>query len=403
MTRNPDRKSRKQKLLLVCFGLICGLLMTEILLRVVGYSAPLFYAPDYYRGVALRPNVAGIYQREGRNYVSINSAGLRDREHQIAKPADTIRIALLGDSYCEAMQLRLEQTFWSLLQQRTESCGAFAGKHVELINFGVSGYGTGQELITLQQQVWQYSPDIVMLVVTTNNDISDNMRELKKTNQIPYFYYRNNELVEDDAFRKSPAFRWQRVARIGTWFRDHLRTVQLGYEVQLIIKTKLDEPRARQGSKVPASAPAPATKPPADEITVENMIYLEPDDAVWNEAWQVTEGLIREIHREVQQKSAGFFLVIGSNPIQVHPDRAVRERFRSYLGVDDLFYPNLRLEKLASADMIQFIDLAPPMQRFADEKQVFLHGFGKEIGNGHWNADGHRLAADLIAQKMCGE
>ncbi len=89
MTRKPHKKSRKQKLLLVLFGLICGLLMSEFLLRVVGYSAPLFYAPDYSRGVALRPNVAGTYQREGRNYVSINSAGLRDREHPIAKPANT--------------------------------------------------------------------------------------------------------------------------------------------------------------------------------------------------------------------------------------------------------------------------------------------------------------------------
>jgi hypothetical protein len=43
------------------------------------------------------------------------------------------------------------------------------------------------------------------------------------------------------------------------------------------------------------------------------------------------------------------------------------------------------------------------MQSFADEKQVFLHGFGKGIGNGHWNADGHRLAAEIIADKMCGD
>src|SRR2546423_8703719 len=105
MTRNSNRKSRKQKLLLVLFGIGFGLWMTEVFLRVAGYSAPLFYMPDYYRGIVLRPNIAGTYQREGRNYVAINSAGLRDREHSIAKPANTIRIALLGDSYCEALQV----------------------------------------------------------------------------------------------------------------------------------------------------------------------------------------------------------------------------------------------------------------------------------------------------------
>ena len=395
------KTSRKRKLLLVLFGVIFGLLMTEVFLRVIGYSAPLFYTPDYFRGVGLRPNVAGMYQREGRNYVQINSAGLRDREHSIAKPANTIRIALLGDSYCEGLQVPLEQTFWWLLQQKLESCGQFAGQHIEIINFGVSGYGAGQELITLQQKVWQYSPDIVMLLVTTNNDISDNMRSLKKTDEIPYFYYRGDELVVDNSFRDRAAFRWHSSAlnRAGVWFRDNLRTIQLLYEVHLLIKTKLDERRAR--NQTPAAAPAQLAKQSAPEITVENMIYLEPRDAVWNEAWQVTEGLLKEIHNEVNQKGVKFVLVLGSNPIQVHPDRTVRERFQSYVGVDNLFYPNLRLAQLANREQIDFLDLAQPMQSYADEKKVFLHGFGKEIGNGHWNADGHREAAELIEQKMC--
>lgn len=400
------KQARRRKLLLVLVGVVFGLLLTEVFLRVVGYSAPLFYEPDYYRGVALRPNIAGTYQREGRNYVSINSAGLRDREHSLTKPADTIRIALLGDSYCEALQVPMEQTFWWLLQQKLEACDQFTrqfkGKHVEIINFGVSGYGTAQELIALRQQVWQYSPDIVMLLMTTNNDISDNVRSLKKTDQVPYFYYRGDELVEDDSFRNSAQHQWQGANQIGRWFRDNLRLVQLGYEAQLLIKTKLDERRARQQVSVSAPVASPAKPAPAD-VSVENMIYLEPRDAVWQEAWRVTEGLVKEIHNEVTARGAKFLLVSGSNPIQVHPDRAVRERFKSYLGVDDLFYPNQRLSQFANREQIDFFDLAQPMEKYADQTKIFLHGFGKEIGNGHWNADGHRQAAELIAQQMCGE
>jgi hypothetical protein len=41
------------------------------------------------------------------------------------------------------------------------------------------------------------------------------------------------------------------------------------------------------------------------------------------------------------------------------------------------------------------------MQSYADQNKVFLHGFGSDLGNGHWNAEGHRLASDLIAQHMC--
>jgi len=103
----------------------------------------------------------------------------------------------------------------------------------------------------------------------------------------------------------------------------------------------------------------------------------------------------------VTTRDARFLLIVGSNPIQAHPDRAVRERFKTYLGVDDLFYPNRRLSQLAGREQIEFLDLAPSLEQYADESHVFLHGFGKEIGNGHWNADGHRKVAELIAQKMC--
>lgn len=140
-------RNLKKKLLLVSFGLLFGLFMTEIFLRVVGYSFPLFYTTDYYCGFALQPGVEGHYQKEGESYVRINSDGLRDREHAKAKPADTVRIAVLGDSLSEAMHLPAELAFWSLLERKLQECNAFPGKQVEVINFGVSGYGTAQEAI----------------------------------------------------------------------------------------------------------------------------------------------------------------------------------------------------------------------------------------------------------------
>src|SRR3984893_15699692 len=123
----------KKKLVLVSFGLLFGLFMSEIFLRVVGYSYPLFYTPDYYRGFALQPGVEGQYQREGGSYVRINSDGLRDREHTRTKPDDTVRIAVLGDSFAEAMHVPMEQTFWFLLERKLQECNAFPGKKVEVI------------------------------------------------------------------------------------------------------------------------------------------------------------------------------------------------------------------------------------------------------------------------------
>jgi hypothetical protein len=63
MTTPRIRKSWKKKLLLVLFGLSLGLLMTEVFLRVIGYSNPLFYETDYYRGFALVPGAEGRWNR----------------------------------------------------------------------------------------------------------------------------------------------------------------------------------------------------------------------------------------------------------------------------------------------------------------------------------------------------
>src|SRR2546426_8189504 len=46
-------------------------------------------------------SIEGWYRKEGVSYVRINSDGLRDREHSKSKPADTVRVAVLGDSYSE--------------------------------------------------------------------------------------------------------------------------------------------------------------------------------------------------------------------------------------------------------------------------------------------------------------
>src|SRR5919202_7067673 len=88
-----------------------GLLIFELFLRAVGYTYPVFYQPDEARGYSLRPGAEGLYRREGRAFVRINSEGLHDREHAKEKPVNTLRIAVVGDSYAEAFQVEQEKAF----------------------------------------------------------------------------------------------------------------------------------------------------------------------------------------------------------------------------------------------------------------------------------------------------
>jgi hypothetical protein len=202
-----SRHSSLHSLLLVLVGLGAGLLAVELLLRVIGFSCPDFYRTDYYLGVSLRPGARGWFTSEGKAYIRINSQGFRDQEHEKAKAAGVFRVAVIGDSFAEALDVPIEDTFWTVMQRQLAGCRALPAKKVEVLNFGVSGYGTGQELIMLRRRVWDYSPDVVVLAFTIGNDIRNNSRVLEPEKLRPFFQLRDHELIIDNSFRQMTHFK----------------------------------------------------------------------------------------------------------------------------------------------------------------------------------------------------
>jgi hypothetical protein len=406
----PQRRAKRRfaKLILVVFGFMIGAAIAEVCLRIVHYSYPEFYQRDPVVGVSLLPGATGWYRREGESYVVINSDGLRDIEHAVAKPQNTFRIALIGDSYCEAFPVQQSQAFWAVMQRNLQDCNAVAGKQIEVINFGVSGYGSAQELLTLREKVWKYSPDLVLLAITTNNDITDNSRELKRTDDVPYFVYKNDQLVLDDSFKASRDYQFatSRMGRVGSWLRVNSRLVQAVTQAHHGFKILLASWRAKRSDKqlVQSSGPSPEKSDVfahSQELGTDNLIYLEPNNAVWNDAWRVTEGLILEMHDEVQSHGTKFLVVTLSNGPQVLPDPAAREAFKQRFGIANLFYPDDRIKSLGEQNSFNVITLAPELQKFAESSHAFLHGFGSNIGNGHWNEQGNKAAGELLARKIC--
>ncbi len=115
-----------KKLALVAGGCGFAFLLGEIGLRVLGISYPYFYIPDPITGYAHKPGAEGLWHKEGNAYIRINSAGLRDREHDLKKHAGTFRIAVLGDSYTEAMQRPMEETGHARTRVGRMSCVPWA-------------------------------------------------------------------------------------------------------------------------------------------------------------------------------------------------------------------------------------------------------------------------------------
>lgn len=158
------------------------------------FSAPahdvLFLAPDPVVGWKHPENVSFFWN--GRNPyciefgvdVSTNGFGFRDREWTIDKPAGTVRIALLGDSFIEAIQVPLEETAARKLE--AQLARRFPGVAVETMNFGVSNYGVGQYLMVYEEYVRRFRPDFVVVFASYLNFTRTVQREL--SSRLQEFY-----------------------------------------------------------------------------------------------------------------------------------------------------------------------------------------------------------------------
>lgn len=114
----------------------------------------------------LRPFTSGIFQK--KPYQS-NSFGARDREYQLEKPKDTLRIVGIGDSVMFGWGVSENESYLSLIEQKFRSA-ALPQKQIEVINFGTPGYNTSMEVALFEQKALLFQPDIVVLHVV-NNDL----------------------------------------------------------------------------------------------------------------------------------------------------------------------------------------------------------------------------------------
>jgi hypothetical protein len=124
------------------------------------------------------------YCIEFRVDVTTNSFGFRDRARVLAKPPGTVRIAVLGDSFIEGIQVRLEDTATAQLERRLAE--QFPGRDIEVMNFGVSNYGVGQYLLLYNHYVRAFAPDYVVVFASYLNFSRTLQRELSSRLQAFY-------------------------------------------------------------------------------------------------------------------------------------------------------------------------------------------------------------------------
>jgi len=403
-------------------GVLAAFLIAEAVVRVAGLAKPSLYTWAPHRGWGLKPDAAGWQRDEGEGFVRVNSVGFRGPEWTVAKPPDTFRIAVLGDSFTEAPQVAYEQTFSATAEGELARCGALAGKKIEVMNFGTDGYGTAQELITMRRHAWRYSPDMVVLAFFSGNDLRNNSVTLEGDKCRPFYIYEGGRLVLGGPFERS---RWFRLSCMMRFESRHSQVLNLIGDAKSQIRARIKAMESRRPSGhesegsgrerasgvelVSEEEPADARQahsgshaPLSHEEGLEDSIYHPPATGPMKDAWRVTEGIIAMMAREVAAHHARFLVVTLANPPQIYPDPRLRASYMQLYGSTNIFYPDERVKALGEREGFDVLNLAPLMQAYADEHHVYLTGFNDtKMGVGHWNAAGQRLAGELIAKKTC--
>lgn len=132
--------------------------------------------------------------------VKTNAKGLRGKEVSYKKTPGTFRVLMLGDSITFGYRVEENETFSHLL----------FNNNIEVINSGVQGYGTDQELIYLQNEGLKYDPDLIVLNFCMENDFYDNSHNKSiydNTYPKPYFKIEADKLVKHDENLKTNPFR----------------------------------------------------------------------------------------------------------------------------------------------------------------------------------------------------
>jgi hypothetical protein len=376
----------------ILLALGVGALIVELAVRTLMPSTDFLWQWDSRIGMKLVPLKEGRAAKPGSFdvRVKINSIGFRDRDHALEKPAGTRRVALLGDSFVEAIQVPFELSITALLEKRIPK--------TEVLNFAVSGTGTARQYLALREYGLRYNPDLVLLFLFAGNDISDNSDDLQGRPYVPYpLLTADNRLARDangqplfTSFRDPEPGR----SAIAVAIKDHWKTYRF-------IREAIDKsPEA--GSVLYRLGLADTPPQSVSAFSNENLgpyeIYRRPLKPAWSNAWEVTEELVLATRELANARGARFAVVLVPAAWEVHPHlwEAILHKFPAMRRADlDLDQPSQRLSRFLEAQNVTVFNLLPDFRRAARAPgSLYIPA------DAHWTSDGHRLAAELIAEPV---
>lgn len=318
-----------------------------------------FYQFDPVLGWANTPNARGTYTRGEFSYpIANNSLGMRDREIG-AKTAGARRIAVLGDSFTWGVGAADGERFTEVLHEIEPS--------FEVLNFGVSGYGTVQESLQLDR-VLALRPDALVVAFCLGNDPVDNVSpfrynyhkptaELDERGQIRIVGY---PLVKSDSFG-------DRLWGAGSYSHT------IGFVSQLL--RRREEKAAMKARGL------------SDRVADETQLYM-PDTALQPEIRREKSRVFEIATRLLAEMRAKVDAAIGPGRFAV---LFVPTKFET--GGSKFMPAGGNPSEVADALQARLTAASIPV---IDGRSVIRpEHFWRE--DGHWNPKGHRVVAELLA------
>lgn len=406
-----------QNIALILFGLFFAFILGEVALRVVpnsiGYvdngliRIPWFIAEhDFDPDIGFWPKPNQKFRRRSDCYdvkeVNLNSLGMRSNWEPTRYSGvgidKKIRIAVLGDSFAQALQVSDNEHFSAVLEQLLPNA--------EVLNFGVSSTGTVQQLVVYRKKVVPLEPNVVIHLVFLGNDIFDNNSALGTCftgrdmgAERPY-YDENGELTKPT--KLVPIRYYNDGSSISKRAHNFLTSYSFIYNALLTLKRNSTSGDATIESK------APCQSWPYVRELVPLGALISPPDEYWKNAWRDTFRAILEIKKEVESRGQKYLLVtipeIHSNyelyfKISKERNRGnefERSRFNSQ-------YPLQRFDEFASSNNIKYLSLNDGFREYSENFSSdvdFKKNYFSFSCDAHFNPLGHYLAAHLTAKSL---
>ena len=396
------RRLRRSPVAFFLLGCMLALLLFDSALRLIEWTPlwrilplvePILGQPDHAFGFDATPGAVGIWSREHRARIRVNSLGFRDVERTVVKPEGTIRVGLLGDSMVEGAQVSQEATFGTIAEHMLRR----QGYNVELINLAVAGPSPIRQLLRLEKRGYALNLDVVLANSTGSSFWTGAL--LDDSQNPAYVDTGDGHLVRGYAFRQ----RFSQRHADDLWGRSFVALYQHS-PVFRMFYLRGKEPGQILGLSAaqPPSRPAqPGAAPDHLALCTAADAALKPHIALWLDhqpapEWAATTQFLQDFAESTKVHAVQVLYAVRDIPLPPRDCPLVEQRRAELISTMAAEFSNRGMKLV---DWTATVAAATGLRDLGR-----LHGFGLHRGAGHLNFDGHRAWArallDLLKENV---